>query len=266
VITNLRTNSESAIREKNIFLKVEYDGTHFAGWQRQKSDPTIQGTIEAALGRMTRQEITLNGSGRTDAGVHAWGQTANFRCRTRLLPQDFIKGLNSMLPGTIAIRECREIPLEFHARFDAIGKTYLYRIYNHPRPRAIGRRYVWQIRKALDLSAMQGAADRIVGTHDFKAFEGSGSPRPHTRRSVLKAQFKGEAQEVIRFEIAADGFLRYMVRNLVGSLVDVGLGKIDCDGFAQILAGRDRLKAGITAPPQGLFLKEVAYDPASFAL
>ena len=247
--------SESAEREKNIFIIVEYDGTDFAGWQRQKSDPTIQGTIEAALCRMTRQKITLHGSGRTDAGVHAWGQSANFRCRTRLLADDFIRALNSMLPDSIVIRECREMPLKFHARFDARQKTYLYRIANSPLPRAIGRRYVWQIRNPLNLSAMQCAADHIVGTHDFKAFEGSGSPRAHTRRTVFKAQFQRKTRRVIHFEITADGFLRYMVRNLVGTLVDVGSGKIGVSDFAGILAGRDRLRAGITAPPQGLLLK-----------
>jgi len=242
---------------------MAYDGSEFCGWQRQKSDPTIQQTIEEVLARMTRQKITLNGSGRTDSGVHAWGQTANFQCRTRLSAAEFFKALNSMLPDSIVIRECREMPLKFHARFDVRSKTYVYHLHNHPLPRAAGRQYVWHIARPLTVPAMQRAADQLVGTHDFKAFEASGSPRPHTRRTVSRAEFFRKKRGLLAFEITADGFLRYMVRNIVGTLVDVGLGRISGADFAEILAGRDRFQAGITAPPQGLFLKCVDYDPAS---
>jgi tRNA pseudouridine38-40 synthase len=174
------------------------------------------------------------------------------------------KGLNSLLPDSIVILECREVPMEFHARFDATGKTYHYRIYNSPLPKAVGRQYGWYIRTPLDVPAMAGAAKLLKGHKDFKAFEGSGSPRPHTRRSVTQARFHRRARGVLTFEIAADGFLRYMVRNIVGTLVDVGTGKLSAEDFRGILDSRNRLKAGITAPPQGLFLVKVDYDPASY--
>lgn len=245
---------------RNIKLTIEYDGTRYHGWQRQKGDRTLQGEIENALATMTGQNITLIGSGRTDAGVHALGQTANFQCRARLTPEAFQKGLNSLLDDDIVIRECREVPLRFHARFDARSKTYHYRILNRSLPSAMDRLYVWHIRRPLDLAAMEDAASRLLGEHDFKAFEGAGSPRAHTRRRVFQAKPMSEPFGMVVFKIQAEGFLRYMVRNIVGTLADVGIGKITPSDFQDILESGDRGRAGATAPPRGLFLMHVDYE------
>ncbi|MBW1840474.1 MAG: tRNA pseudouridine(38-40) synthase TruA [Deltaproteobacteria bacterium] len=243
----------------NFKLTIEYDGSRYSGWQKQKNDRTLQGEIEKALMTMTDKKIVLHGSGRTDAGVHALGQVANFPCDTKILPEEFQRGLNSLLPDDIVIQSCERVHKKFHARFNAKHKTYSYRILNRPTPAAVGRQYAWFIRKKLDFDAMELAIPHIIGTHDFKAFEGSGSPRSHTIRSVMKAYLTVMDQEQVVFEIQADGFLRYMVRNIVGTLVDVGHGKITPDEFNKILLSRDRELAGATAPPHGLFLMAVKY-------
>jgi tRNA pseudouridine38-40 synthase len=244
---------------KNFKLVVEYDGANYSGWQRQKSDPTIQGEIEHALMTMTRRKITLIGSGRTDAGVHASGQTANFKCDTRLTSEAFQKGLNSLLPKDIVIRSCQPAALDFHARFDAKSKAYRYHILNLHLPIAIGRQYVWQIRRPLDTHAMITASRYFVGIHDFKAFEGSGSPRAHTVRNVTMAQLSVGHDGKITFDIEANGFLRFMVRNIVGTLVDIGMGKLSLQDIPEIFHSRDRCRASATAPAQGLFLISVTY-------
>ena len=208
--------------DRNFKLTIEYDGTNYHGWQIQPNGPSIQQAIESALNIMTNQPVRLTGSGRTDAGVHAIGQVANFCCDTRITAAAFQKGLNSLLADDIIIRHCIEVPLEFHARFDAKSKLYRYHILNQPIAPAIGRRYVWWIRSPLDLNAMRRAAAHLIGRHDFKAFEGAGSPRSTTVRHVTQARVVDTPTGEIRFEISADGFLRYMVRNIVGSLVAVG--------------------------------------------
>ncbi|MFC1830159.1 tRNA pseudouridine(38-40) synthase TruA [Thermodesulfobacteriota bacterium] len=243
----------------NFKLTIEYDGSQYSGWQRQKNDRTIQGEIEKALITMTDKKIVLHGSGRTDAGVHALGQVANFLCNTKILPEEFKRGLNSILPEDIVIQSCERVHETFHARFNAKHKTYSYRILNRPIPAAVGRQYAWFIRKKLDFDAMERAISNIIGTHDFKAFEGSGSPKSHTFRTVIKTNLSLRDQDYIIFEIQADGFLRYMVRNIVGTLVDVGHGKITPDEFNKIFLSRNRDLAGATAPPQGLFLVDVQY-------
>jgi tRNA pseudouridine38-40 synthase len=245
---------------KNFKLIIEYDGTNYNGWQRQASDPTVQAEIEQALSVMTRSDITLIGAGRTDAGVHALGQAAHFRCETRLDPEAILKGLNSLLPPDIAICDCRLVPEDFHARFAAQSKIYRYRILNRAARSAVGRNYRWFIHRKLNVIAMQQAALFIVGRHDFKAFESSGSPRAHTVRHVLAAEWIEEREQgLLTFQIEADGFLRCMVRNIVGTLVETGLGKIPPADVAAILASRDRRRAGTTAPPQGLVMVEVKY-------
>jgi tRNA pseudouridine38-40 synthase len=208
---------------------------------------------------MTRQKITLTGSGRTDAGVHAIGQVANFKCRTPITPEAFQKGLNSLLPDDIVIRECALASTDFHARYNAKGKVYRYYIRNQSLPAAIGRHYAWWIRAELDLAAMQAALGHVVGEHDFKSFEGAGSPRSHTIRHVTRAELICEKPGRLALEIEADGFLRYMVRNITGTLVDVGTGKINSHQIKEILAARDRSMAGATAPAHGLFLIGVHY-------
>ena len=245
--------------EKKFKLVIEYDGTAYHGWQRQKSDRSIQAEIEKALTVMTRQAITLSASGRTDAGVHALGQVAHFACETAIEPADFRRGLNSLLPDDIVIKTCKSVPDAFHARYDAKRKTYRYRILNRAVPTAVDRRYVWHLRKELQIEAMRAVVRHLVGRHDFKAFEGTGSPRTSTVRTILRADLKKETDGYLIFEIEGDGFLRYMVRNIVGTLVEVGRGKITPEGFRAVLESKDREQAGATAPPQGLFLVAVDY-------
>ncbi len=245
--------------DKNFKIIIEYDGTRYHGWQRQKEDATIQGEIEKALHIMTTKRVVLNGSGRTDAGVHARGQAANFRCDTDLEPRIFLKGLNSLLSEDIVIRDCRQVDDTFHARYNVKSKIYHYKICNHPVPSAFKRQYVWSIRKQLNTMDMRSAISDIIGTHDFKAFEGVGSPRTHTTRHVMAADLIESDSRLLTFRIEADGFLRFMVRNIVGTLVDVGLGKTSPAEFKQILKSRDRTMAGATAPARGLCLMEVKY-------
>jgi tRNA pseudouridine38-40 synthase len=244
---------------KNFKIIIEYDGGAYHGWQRQKQDRTIQREIETALFTMVGQAVVLQGSGRTDAGVHAYGQAANFCCETDLTPEIFRRGLSSLLPEDIVIRDCQRVAESFHARFDAKSKVYHYRILNRMVPPAIGRQYAWFIRRKLDTAAMRSAVDHIIGRHDFKAFEGSGSPRSHTIRNVTSAEISENSDGLVIFKIEADGFLRFMVRNIVGTLVDVGLGKISAAEFRKILDSRNRSRAGATAPAHGLFLMEVKY-------
>jgi len=244
---------------QNFKIIIEYDGSAYHGWQRQATDRTIQGEIENALMTMTGNKVTVIGSGRTDAGVHAYGQVANFRCNTSLGAEVFQNGLNGLLPEDIVIKSCEPVPEKFHARYEVKSKTYQYRILNRRLPSAIFRQYAWHIRKKLHLNAMGSAFHYIVGRHDFKAFEGSGSPRASTVRSVIDADLVKTDDGYLVLKIEGDGFLKFMVRNIVGTLVDAGLGKITPADVKRILASKDRNLAGITAPAHGLFLMEVKY-------
>jgi tRNA pseudouridine38-40 synthase len=245
--------------EKKMMITIEYDGSRYHGWQRQKTDRSVQAEIEKAVSTMTGRPTALIGSGRTDAGVHALGQTAHFDSTTRLSAEEFLKGLNGLLPDDIVITDCRETDRSFHARFDVRRKTYRYRILNRPLPVAIGRQYLWHIRAPLDTRAMAEAITCIVGRHDFKAFEGAGSPRAHTEREIFRAAVTDEGDGRLSIEIQGNGFLRFMVRNIVGTLVAVGKGRRSPDDFRGILAGKDRRHAGATAPPHGLCLVRVDY-------
>jgi tRNA pseudouridine38-40 synthase len=191
--------------------------------------------------------------------VHAAGQVANFKCDTRLAPAAFLSGLNSLLPDDIIIKDCERVATDFHARYDACSKIYRYNILNRSVQAAIGRQYVWFIRKPLDRQKIRTAMVYIVGRHDFKAFEGSGSPRQDTTREVFSAKLIEDPGDILIFEIEAEGFLRYMVRNIVGTLVNVGLRKITAADFKKILDSKDRSQAGITAPAKGLTLFKVIY-------
>lgn len=252
---------------QNFRLLVEYDGTAYHGWQRQSNTRTIQGTIEAALKTMTGEPVTLIGSGRTDAGVHATGQVANFCLETRLTPDVFLKGLNSLLPPDIVIKDCAAVDETFHARYNTLSKVYDYRILNRPIPAALFRQYAWHIRRPLDLKAIRTAMLCLKGQHDFSAFEAAGSSRSHAVRTVIDVDLTGhevrlapkDADGYVVFSIEADGFLRHMARNIVGTLVGVGLGEISPEAFEEILISKDRKQAGATAPAHGLFLREVKY-------
>jgi len=244
---------------KHFQLIIEYDGTGYHGWQRQAEDRTIQAEIETALAAMTGGPVTLIGSGRTDAGVHALAQSAHFSCSTRIPPESVKNGLNSLLPPDIVIHACRQVPDTFHARFDVRGKTYHYHIRNHPEPCAVGRQYAWHLRAPLSIDRMNAGADCILGTHDFKAFEGAGSPRSDTRRTIFSADWIEATDHRVIFRITGSGFLRFMVRNIVGALTAVGQGKLAPEDIDALLTGRDRTKAPATAPPHGLFLVSVDY-------
>lgn len=239
-------------------LLIEYDGTNYHGWQIQPSDTSIQNEIQKILSLITQENIIIHGSGRTDAGVHATGQVAHFESATSILPEKIQTALNKMLPDDIVIKKCICAKADFHARYSAKTKTYNYRILNSPIPAAISRHYSWHIKKNLDVNLMQTAADFLVGKKDFKAFEGVGSPKKSTIRQLYEAQFTKE-DEIITFLVTGSGFLKFMVRNIVGTLVDVGLGKTTPDEFNEILKSKDRSNAGMTAPPHGLFLKHVEY-------
>jgi len=251
-------------RVSNFKLIIEYDGSAYHGWQKQADAPTIQETIETALAVMTRERIRLIGSGRTDAGVHALGQVANFHTQAQIAPKAIMSGLNSLLPHDIVIKSCEPVDEAFHARFRATKKTYHYRVLNRPLPAAVGRQYAWFIKKELNLAAMQEAAACLVGIHDFKSLEAVGSPRTDTIREVFAADLRNTGEGRLVFEISANGFLRRMVRNIVGTLVDVGRGKISAEDFRIILSAEDRALAGATAPAHGLFLVQVFYDGPLF--
>jgi tRNA pseudouridine38-40 synthase len=245
---------------QNFKLVIEYDGTAYHGWQRQKDAPTVQGTIEGVLETVTGRSVTLIGSGRTDAGVHALNQVANFQVDTKLTPGIFRRALNSLLPSDIVIKTCEEVDHGFHARYDALSKVYDYRILHRPIPAALFRQYAWHIRKTLDLSAMGEAIPCLKGENDFSAFEATGSPRSDSVRTVMGVDLSSEdGGDYLVFSIEANGFLRFMVRNIVGTLVEVGLGKMSPKQFQDVLVSRDRAQAGITAPAHGLFLREVKY-------
>ncbi len=240
-------------------LTLEYDGTAYRGWQRQAEGPTVQAEIERALAVLTGAPVTVIGAGRTDAGVHALGQSAHFHSPTRLSPEALCRGLNGLLPADIAVRECLAAPDTFHARYDAKGKRYRYRILNRPVRSALERHRSWFIHRPLDLEGMRRAAAYLVGRRDFKSFEKSGSPRAHTVRTVTAAEWRLEEEGMLCFEIEADGFLRGMVRNVVGTLAAVGLGRLAPEEIPRILEARDRRRAAVCAPARGLFLLRVMY-------
>jgi len=244
---------------RTIKLTIEYEGTNYQGWQIQSSGQTIQGVIQDRLKRLTGESSQLIGSGRTDAGVHALGQVAHFKTESRMDANTFQRALNSLLPEDIVIRRAEEVEVEFHARRSARSKVYEYRILNRTTLPAIGRQYIWYVPQKLDLDEMKKATCSLVGEHDFSAFRSVGSSIRSSVRNILRADWKRGKGGLLRFEIEATGFLKQMVRAIVGTLVEVGRGKIDAEGFRKILESRDRRKAGPTAPARGLFLKEVKY-------
>ena len=244
---------------RNIRLLLEYDGSRYHGWQRQLDAATIQGTLEEAVVRLTGEKVSLIGSGRTDAGVHARGQVANFRTESAIPLRAFHQGLNSLLPKDIAVLEASEAEPSFHARKSARAKTYEYRILNRRDRSPLYHYYAWWIASPLDLEAMAAAAAALPGEHDFTAFRASGSDNINPVRRVLAAAWRQEPGGWLSFTITATGFLRGMVRSLVGTMAEVGQGKAPPTILAELLENPARHLAGPTAPPQGLYLVEVFY-------
>lgn len=255
--------------QKNIRLCIAYDGTGYSGWQRQSKDATIQGTIEDSLSVMTQTPVTLIGAGRTDAGVHALGMTANFLTDSSVPCTGFQNGLNSMLPADIRIIKAQEAPLDFHSRFDATGKSYRYDMFTGKVQKPTERLYIAHFPCKMDTDKIKMCLKHIEGTHDFSSFEGSGSRDTSVLsgrgavRSLIKTCFTPapHSDETWSFYFTGDGFLRHMVRNLVGTLVEVGIGKKSPDDFITILQKQDRRLAGPTAPAHGLVLEKVFYGP-----
>ncbi len=244
---------------RNIKLLIEYDGTNYQGWQVQPKGPTIQGILEEKLGLLTGQPVRLFGSGRTDSGVHALGQVAHFNTQSQLDIPTIQKALNSLLPPDIVIQKAEEVDEGFHARKHSKSKIYEYRILNRNLRSAFHRGYVWHIPQKLNLTEMKKATQSLVGEHDFSAFRTVGSPTRTTVRRVIRAEWKRGRDGLIRFEIEANGFLKQMVRSIIGTLVEIGKGRMKAMEIRKILNSKDRKEAGPTAPAQGLFLKEVKY-------
>jgi tRNA pseudouridine38-40 synthase len=244
---------------RNIKLVIEYKGTHYLGWQVQPKGPTVQGVIEEKLALITGEAVYLIGSGRTDSGVHAFGQVANFKTKNQLNVHSIQRALNSLLPPDIVIQRAEEVEEGFHARKQSKSKVYEYRILNRELRSAFHHEYAWHILQKLDLEEMRKATRVLIGEHDFSSFRSVGSPTRTAIRRVIRAEWKRGRDGFIRFEVEANGFLKQMVRALVGTLVEVGKGKIDSEEFEKILASKDRKMAGPTAPAHGLFLREVKY-------
>ncbi len=245
---------------RNLKIIIEYDGSAYHGWQRQPGSITVQQVLEEKIGIITQERISVIGSGRTDAGVHACSQAANFKTGSKIGEKNLLRGINSLLPGDIVIKELMEVDEGFHARYGVKSKVYLYQIFNNLYPSALYRNYSWFIEYPLDIDLIRTAALQLIGTHDFSSFCAANSDATDYIRKVIAVTVRLEECGMIKFFIEADGFLRHMVRNIVGTLVDVGRGKLSPSGFLDIMVARDRNMAGVTAPPQGLFLEDVKYS------
>ena len=243
---------------RNLKLTIEYDGTSYAGWQTQAGRPTIQQTLEDAVHRITGERVHVQGSGRTDSGVHALGQAANFRTHAKIPAAKLRLALNALLPPDIVVRRVREAPPDFHAQFDARWKTYRYTILNDRVPTALDRFFCHQVPVPLDVRAMRRAARCLVGRHDFQAFRSEGWREKDTVRTIRRLTIAKNGR-VVHITVEGNGFLYNMVRAIAGTLIDIGRGKRPPEDMQKILASRDRKQAGPTAPARGLCLIGVKY-------
>lgn len=246
---------------RNIRLTIEYDGSRYQGWQRLGGDSnanTIQGKLETVLSKMTGEEIQITGSGRTDAGVHAYGQVANFHTECTLPCQDIKNYLDSYLPKDIGILEVSNVSQRFHSRLNAKSKTYLYRIALPGIPHVFDRKYLWNFPDSLDIQRMKKASSLLIGSHDFKGFSSLKKTKKSTIREIYSIMIKQTELE-IQITYKGNGFLHNMVRILTGTLVEIGAGTMEPEDILKVFDSKNRKDAGITAPPQGLFLIDVAY-------
>lgn len=244
---------------RNIKLTIEYDGKDFNGWQKQPNKLNIQGEIEKAISNITKEEIELIGSGRTDAGVHALGQVANFKTNSNIPIEKLSLAINSQLKNSIIIKKAEEVEERFHSRYNAKHKTYRYIINNSKCGTAIYRNLEYCFPIKLDVEKMKKAAKYFEGEHDFKAFKSSGTSGKNSVRIIYKALVKQEGEKII-IELTGNGFLYNMVRIISGTLLDVGIGKINPEEISNIIELKDRQKAGKKLPAHGLYLVEVSYD------
>lgn len=245
--------------KRNIRLILEYDGSRYHGWQRQNREITIQALIEEKIRVMTKESVKLIASGRTDAGVHAFCHVCNFITYSQIDPSSFKQGLNALLPEDIFVKQVEDVPVDFHSMYNAESKTYEYRILNQEDPNVFLRLYTWHISRHLDREEMRKCLSSLCGEHDFSTFKSTGSGNLNPVRKMMRAEIHEPDKGLLYFIFEANGFLRHMVRNIVGTVVEVGQGKIGSDDFVAIFQARDRTKAGVKAPPQGLFLTDVRY-------
>jgi len=267
---------------RNIKLVIEYDGTEYHGWQLQPEMRTIQGEIESRLSMITKTKVPIVGAGRTDAGVHALGQTANFLTESKMTPDEFKVALNSVLPEDIVIKNAQEVDEDFNSRYTAIGRTYRYTILNDTTPSAFLRNYAYMFPRPIDIDSMAEACKSLLGTHDFSSFASTGDAVKSYIRIVENARIEiketsesdnifcehpseqsdsifCEQHRLIHFQIQANAFLRCMVRAIIGTLLEIGKGKIPADRMWEVINAKDRSAAGPCLPARGLCLMKVDY-------
>jgi tRNA pseudouridine38-40 synthase len=246
------------VPERTLKLTVAYDGTRFVGWQKQAGGESIQGLLEDAMSRLEGAPVTAHGAGRTDAGVHAEGQVASARVTFAHDAAPVVRAINAMLPPDVRVMAAEDVAADFHARFSAREKSYRYQLANVAVMTPFVRAYAWHVPEPLDLAAMRDAAAALVGTHDFAAFQSAGSDVATTERTLTRSEFVDRGG-LLAYEISGNGFLRHMVRAIVGTLVEVGRGWRAPTDVQAVLAGRSRREAGATAPAHGLTLVKVEY-------
>ena len=242
-----------------VAIGIEYDGSAYSGWQVQQHAPSVQAELERALGRVADHAIRLTAAGRTDAGVHALVQVAHFDTTASRPEQAWVLGGSAESPADLSVLWARRVPDDFHARFSARSRSYVYRIVNRPVRPALDRRRACWLRRPLDAAAMHAAAQSLLGEHDFSAFRAAGCQSSTPVRRVLDVSVRRDAERV-EIRITANAFLHHMVRNVSGALIAVGVGERPVDWVAELLAARDRRQGGVTAPPQGLYFAGAAYD------
>lgn len=243
---------------KNIKLMLEYDGTNYMGWQKQPKGETVQGTVEEAIYKLTGEKVDVVGCSRTDSKVHAKGYVCNFKTDSNIPAEKFREALNHTLPEDISVIKSSQGDDDFHSRYNSKGKMYCYTILNTEVRMPIYRNFSYNYKKSLDIEKMKDAAKFFIGTHDFEAFRNIGSSVKTTTRTISRVDII-KNEDYIKVYIAADGFLYNMARIIIGTLIDVGSGKIEAEDIPKIILSRDRKKAGKTCPPQGLCLIEVYY-------
>ena len=249
------------VDRRNIKMVLAYDGTQYHGWQWQKNALSIQAIVEEKIQILTREHVTVIASGRTDAGVHALHQVCHFLTHSDMDPESIRKGLNSLLPEDILVRHAEQAPLDFHARYSVKSKTYEYRLLTREQPDLFLRHYAWHMPRKLDMARMEACLSLLRGRHDFSSFKSARSDNLNPVREMIRAELHDSPDSgLIRFVFEAGGFLRHMVRNMVGTVVEVGSGRIGLEEFQEILGAKDRKKAGLNAPSRGLFLTMVRYD------
>lgn len=244
---------------RKIKLIIEYDGTNYHGWQIQKNANSVQETIEKAISKLLGEKVGIVGCSRTDVGVHAYGQVAHFTTDSRIPAEKFSYAINNLLPDDIVIKKSEEVSEDFHSRYSAKGKKYRYLIYNAAHASAIMRNRTYHVRPELDFEKMQRAAKHFLGQHDFAAFQATGGQVRSTVREIYSLELFRKEDNLISIEVSGNGFLYNMVRIIAGTLIYVGIGKIEADEIPAIINSLDRTRAGKTAPAEGLYLMEIYY-------